>query len=61
MKFIHAQMTFIHMKSFVYEHIHLCRWIKITLSFEFQAQALHSRISHPCVECTYNKELFLCI
>jgi hypothetical protein len=27
------------MKSSVYEHIHLFRWIKITLSFKFQAQS----------------------
>jgi hypothetical protein len=38
------------MKSFIYEHIHTCRWIKITLSYvsnsKLQAQALHSCISH---------------
>jgi len=38
MKFIHAKMTFVHMKSLIYGHIHPCRWIKITLSFKLQAQ-----------------------
>jgi len=39
MKFIHAKkMTFIHMKSFIYGHIHFFRWIKITLNFKLQAQ-----------------------
>jgi len=37
MKFIHAKMTFIHMTSLIYGHIHPCRWIKITLNFKFQA------------------------
>jgi len=32
-------MKFIHMKSFIYEHIHPWRWIKITLSFKFQVQS----------------------
>jgi hypothetical protein len=27
------------MKSFMYGHIHPCRWIKITLSFKFQIQS----------------------
>jgi hypothetical protein len=31
------KLTFIHMKSFIYGHIHQCRWIKITLNFKFQA------------------------
>jgi len=35
-KIIHAKMTFIHMKSFVYGHIHPCRWIEITLNFKFR-------------------------
>jgi hypothetical protein len=35
----HAKMTFIHMKSFIYGHIHPCRWIKITLNFKFQAKS----------------------
>jgi len=39
MKFIHAKMTFVHMKSLIYGHIHPCRWIKITLSFKLQAQS----------------------
>jgi hypothetical protein len=33
------KMTFIHMKSFIYGHIHPCRWIKITLSFKLQIQS----------------------
>jgi hypothetical protein len=33
-------MAFIHKKSFIYEHIPPCKWIKITLSFKFQAQIL---------------------
>ncbi len=32
-------MSFIHMKSFVYGHIHTCRWIKIILIFKFQVQS----------------------
>jgi hypothetical protein len=32
-------MKFIHMKSFIYEHIHPCSWIKITLNSKFQAQS----------------------
>ncbi len=47
MKFIHASMTFIHMKSFIYGHIHPCRWIKITSCFKLQAHALGSCTSHP--------------
>ncbi len=39
MKFIHVKMAFIHMKSFIYEHIHPCKWIRITLSFKLQAQS----------------------
>jgi hypothetical protein len=31
-------MKFIHMKSFIYGHIHPCRWIKIILSFKLQVQ-----------------------
>ncbi len=27
------------MKSFIYGHIHPCRWIKMTLSFKFEAQS----------------------
>jgi hypothetical protein len=27
------------MKSFIYGHIHPCRWIKITLNFKLQAQS----------------------
>jgi hypothetical protein len=38
MKFIHAKMTFVRIKSFIYGHIHPCRWIKITSSFKLQAQ-----------------------
>jgi hypothetical protein len=33
------KMTIIHMKSFIYGHVHSCRWIKITLSFKLQAQS----------------------
>ncbi len=36
MKFINAKMTFIHMKSFIYKHIHPCRWMKITLNFNYK-------------------------
>jgi hypothetical protein len=32
-------MKFIHMKSFIYGHIHPCKWIKITLSFKLQAES----------------------
>jgi hypothetical protein len=39
MKFIHVKMPFIHMKSFIYGHIHPYRWIKITLNFKFQPQS----------------------
>ncbi len=46
MKFIPTKMTFIHMKSFIYGHIHPCMWIKITLSFKLEAQALCSCTSH---------------
>jgi hypothetical protein len=38
MKFIHAKITFIHIKSFVYGHIHPHRSIKIILNFKFQIQ-----------------------
>jgi hypothetical protein len=41
MKFIHAKMTIIHMKSFIYGHIHPYRWIKITLNFKFQVQSFN--------------------
>ncbi len=36
MKFIHEKMTFIHMKSFIYGCIHPCKWIEITLNFNFK-------------------------
>jgi len=39
MNIIHEKITFIHIKSFIYGHIHPCRWIKITLSFKLQAQS----------------------
>jgi hypothetical protein len=42
MKFIHAKMTFIYMKSLIYKHIHPCRWIKITLNFNYKLKALSS-------------------
>jgi hypothetical protein len=32
-------MKFIHMKSFIYGHIHPCKWINITLHFKFQTQS----------------------
>jgi hypothetical protein len=32
------KMTFNHTKSFIYGHIHLCRWIKTNLNFKLQAQ-----------------------
>jgi hypothetical protein len=32
------------MKSFIYGHIHPCRWIKITLYFKFQAQSAKLRL-----------------
>jgi hypothetical protein len=44
MKFIYAKMTFIHMKSFIYGHIHPCKWIKIILSFKLQASSLGSML-----------------
>jgi hypothetical protein len=44
MKFIHAKMTLIHVKSFVYGHINPCRWIKITLSFKFRTQSFKLRL-----------------
>jgi hypothetical protein len=34
-----CKMTFIHMKSFSYGHIHPCKWVKITLNFKLQAQS----------------------
>jgi hypothetical protein len=43
-----TQMKFIHMNSFIYGHIHPCRWIKITLNFNLQVHALCSCTSHPC-------------
>jgi hypothetical protein len=49
MKFIHAKMRFIHMKSFIYGHIHPCRWIiqssKFKLHIHAQAILLHATIS----------------
>ncbi len=30
---------FIHMKSFIYGHIHPCRWIKIIINFKLQIQS----------------------
>ncbi len=39
MKFIHVKMAFIHMKSFIYEHIHPCKWIRITLRFKLQTES----------------------
>jgi hypothetical protein len=36
-----------HNKSFIYGHIHLYRWIIMTLNFKFQAQALRSCTSYP--------------
>ncbi len=39
MKSIHEKMTFIHMKSFIYGHIHPCKWTKMTLYFKIQAQS----------------------
>jgi hypothetical protein len=45
-------MAFIHMKSFIYAHIHPCRWINITLNFKVQAQASHSCTNHP-PHCQY--------
>jgi hypothetical protein len=37
-------MIFIHVKSFVYGHIHPCRWIKITCSFKFQTQSFKLKL-----------------
>jgi hypothetical protein len=37
-------MTLIQMKSFIYGHIHPCRWIKITLSFKLQVQSSKLRL-----------------
>jgi hypothetical protein len=34
------------MKSFIYGHIHLCRWITITLSFKLQAPSLGFKLMH---------------
>ncbi len=64
MKFIHAKMTFVHMKSFIYGHIHPCRWIKITLNFKFsklQAQASHSCTSHllACNNIIFVNDIYL--
>jgi len=42
MKCIHGKMAFIHIKSFIYGHIHPRKWIKITLNFKFQAQSSSS-------------------
>ncbi len=53
MKFIHGKMTFIHMKSFIYGHIHPCRCMKITLNFKFQAQVLCSYTSHHSFKCVH--------
>jgi hypothetical protein len=53
------------MKSFIYGHIHPCRWTKITLSFKLQAQTLHSCTSHTlakiveCVEYSQQHSTFI--
>ncbi len=39
-------MIFIHMKSFVYRHIHPCKWIQITLNFKFQAPSSGFTLMH---------------
>jgi hypothetical protein len=64
MKFIHAKMRFIHMKSFIYGHSHPCRWIKITLNFKFaklQVQASRSCTSHPpaCNNIIFVNDIYL--
>jgi len=48
-----CKMTFMHMKSFIYEHIHPCKWIKITLNFKFQAKSSRSCTSQPLLWNTY--------
>jgi hypothetical protein len=32
------------MKSFIYQHIHPCRWMKITLTFKLQAQSFELKL-----------------
>ncbi len=39
-----TQIKFIHIKSFIYEHIHSCKWIKITSSFKLGAQSSKLRL-----------------
>jgi len=39
-------MKFIYMKSFIYGHIHPCKWIKITSSFKLRAQSLDFMLMH---------------
>jgi hypothetical protein len=52
-----CKMSFIHMKSFIYGHIHPCRRIKITLNLKFQVQASHSCTNH--FQSISNQCLFL--
>jgi hypothetical protein len=44
------------MKSFIYGHIHPCRWIIITLSFKLQAPSLRFTFMHkPSSKYTLGK------
>ncbi len=53
-------MKFIHMKSFIYGHIHPCGWIKITLSFKLQAPSLGFGFTHkPSSICLVLREIVL--
>ncbi len=61
MKCIHAKMTFIHMKSFIYEHIHPYKWSKLTLRFKLQAQALHSCTNHLLILLTSSLQIHMII
>ncbi len=62
MKFIHAKKI-IDMKSFIYEHIHPCKWIKIILNFIFQTQSskfkLHAHAQAIFIQSGFNSNVFV--
>jgi len=51
------------MKSFIYEHIHPCKWIKIILNFIFQTQSskirLHAHAQAIFIQSGFNSNVFV--
>jgi hypothetical protein len=49
------------MKSFIYEHTHPCRWVKIILNFKFQTQSSKFRFHAHAQTIFFSRVVFISV